>query len=81
MPVLMKIAVRNLLQHKTKTIIIGSILMVGMIIVVMGNSFVNTITESISQNYIESFSGDMIISARSPKPVSLFSIDAEGMGG
>ena len=81
MPVLMKIAVRNLLQHKTKTIIIGSILMVGMIIVVMGNSFVNTITESISQNYIESFSGDMIISARSPKPVSLFSIEAGGRGG
>lgn len=81
MPVLLKIAVRNLLQHKTKTLIIGLILMSGMLILVIGNSLINTITEGISTNYIENYSGNLILSAKSPRAVSLFSIDATSTNG
>ena len=38
MKVLLKIALRNLLEHKTKTLIIGSIIFLGIIVPVMGNS-------------------------------------------
>jgi putative ABC transport system permease protein len=81
MPVLVKIAVRNLLQHRAKTLIIGLILMFGMIILVMGNSLVNTITEGISKNYIENYSGNLIVSAKSPRAVSLFSMDTSSANG
>jgi len=81
MPVLLKIAFRNLLQHKAKTLIIGLILMVGMIILVLGNSLVKTATEGIKTTYTNNFSGDLIITASANRSLSLFSISQEAMNG
>ncbi|MEW6547948.1 MAG: FtsX-like permease family protein [Spirochaetota bacterium] len=81
MPVILKIALRNLLQHKTKSLIIGLILTLGMIILVIGNSLVKTATEGIKTSYTNNFSGDLIIAAAANRGVSLFSISQEAMNG
>ncbi|MDX9783911.1 MAG: FtsX-like permease family protein [Spirochaetia bacterium] len=81
MPVLIKIAARNLLQHRAKTLIIGLILMLGMIILVLGNSLVKTATEGIRVTYTNNFSGDLVVTASANRSLSLFSISQEALNG
>jgi putative ABC transport system permease protein len=61
MGVLWKIAYRNLREHKTKTLIIGSIVAVGMMVLVAGNSLLDAVEEGIKNNYTENFTGDIMI--------------------
>jgi len=39
MPVLVKIAIRNLREHKSKTLIIGIIIAIGITVMLLGNVF------------------------------------------
>jgi putative ABC transport system permease protein len=63
MGVLAKIAYRNLREHKTKTIIIGSLITIGMLILVVGNSVLDTATAGIKANYTENYTGHVIVAA------------------
>ena len=63
MRVLLRIAYRNLREHQTKTLIIGSIIALGMLVLVVGNSVLDTATAGIETNYTENFTGDIIIAA------------------
>jgi putative ABC transport system permease protein len=63
MGVLAKIAYRNLREHKTKTIIIGSLITIGMLILVVGNSALDTATAGIKSNYTENYTGHVIVAA------------------
>jgi len=63
MSVLLRIAYRNLREHQTKTLIIGSIIALGMLVLVVGNSVLDTATAGIESNYTENFTGDVIIAA------------------
>ena len=70
--VLIKIAFRNLLQHKAKTLIIGSLIVVGTIILVIGNSVLDTAVKGIRNTFINGYTGNIVITAKSGEPVSLF---------
>ncbi|MEE8441594.1 MAG: FtsX-like permease family protein [Spirochaetia bacterium] len=63
MGVLLKIAYRNLREHKTKTIIIGSLVTLGLLILVVGNSALDTATAGIKSNYTENYTGHVIVAA------------------
>jgi ABC-type lipoprotein release transport system permease subunit len=63
MGVLVKIAYRNLREHKTKTMIIGSLIALGMVILVVGNSALDTATAGIRANYIENYTGHVVVAA------------------
>jgi len=65
MGVIFKIALRNLKEHKDKTLIIGIIITLGIMILVVGNSFIDTATAGIRKIYIDNFTGDLIITASS----------------
>ncbi len=69
--VLIKIAFRNLKQHMTKTLIIGILITLGIAILVVGNSFMDTIKAGIEKNYIENYTGNLFISSSSFKDPSL----------
>ncbi len=72
MGVLLKIAFRNLREHKVKTFIIGSIMACGLIVLVAGNALLDAAEQGIRRLYTESYTGQvMIASARSEHP-SLF---------
>jgi len=62
--VLFKIAFRNLREHKTKTIIIGTLVALGMAVLVIGNSFMDTLTAGIERNYPANYTGNLFVARR-----------------
>lgn len=79
--VLIRIALRNLRLHLAKTLIIGSLIMLGIAILVIGNSFMDTIKAGIEKNYTENYTGDLFIVNNQVEEVSLiFSSDAMSKG-
>ena len=69
--VLFKIAFRNLKEHKTKTLIIGILITLGIAILVVGNSFMDTVKKGIKENYVENYTGDIFIASSQLEEVSL----------
>lgn len=78
MPVLFRIALRNLLEHKSKTFIIGLILAVGVIVLVVGNSLMDTASEGIRRGFIDNYTGDIVVSGIAEGEVSLFGVRSPG---
>lgn len=79
MPVLIRIAFRNLLEHKSKTLIIGVLLALGVVILIVGNSFMDTAERGVKETFIANYTGDVFISGTSPNgKVSLFGVQAAG---
>ncbi len=71
MGVLFKIAYRNLREHKVKTLIIGSIIALGLLVLVVGNSVLDTATAGIQANYTENYTGHVIVAADSVESPAL----------
>lgn len=69
--VLLRIAFRNLIEHKTKTLIIGSLVALGIMILVVGNSFMATINEGMKKSYSENYTGNLILRQNSDEDISL----------
>ncbi len=58
--ILLKIAFRNLREHKIKTLIIGSLIALGIAFLVVGNSVIQTVTRGMEQTYTDNFTSDII---------------------
>ncbi|MGO8693845.1 MAG: ABC transporter permease [Rectinemataceae bacterium] len=78
MPVLVRIAFRNLLEHKAKTLIIGILLALGVVILVVGNAFMDTAAKGVKDAFIGNYTGDIFIAAATKSPVSLFGVQSVG---
>ncbi len=79
--VLLRIAIRNLRLHLTKTLIIGFLMMLGIAILVIGNSFMDTINTGMKKNFTENYTGNIFIVNSDVEEVSLiFSSDAMSKG-
>ena len=61
MPILAKIAYRNLRAHRTKTLIIGSLIATGMMVLLVGNSAIDTATAGVRANYTANYTGHVIV--------------------
>lgn len=78
MPVLFRIALRNLRQHRSKTLIIGTIIAVGVLIIIVGNSLMDTASLGIERAFIDNYTGHVFISAQAEGEVSLFGVQSIG---
>lgn len=78
MPILVRIALRNLLEHKAKSFIIGGLLALGVVILVVGNSFMDTAAAGIRKTFTENYTADVFIHAETTDPVSLFGVQSVG---
>jgi putative ABC transport system permease protein len=78
MPVLIRLALRNLVAHKAKSLIVGSIIALGVIVLVAGISFMDTAALGLRRSFIENFTGDVMISGKAGAPVSLFGVQSMG---
>jgi putative ABC transport system permease protein len=78
MPVLIRIAFRNLLEHKAKSLIIGVLLALGVVILVVGNSFMDTAARGVKGTFIGNYTGDVFIAAKNKASVSLFGVASVG---
>lgn len=70
MKVVWKIAWRNLREHKTKTLIIGMLVALGVSLVVIGNSVLESVTRGMEASYVENFTGDVIVRSSSKENVA-----------
>ncbi|MFP4378289.1 MAG: ABC transporter permease [Spirochaetales bacterium] len=69
-----RIAIRNLREHKTKTVIVGVLIAVAMTLLVAGNSLMDSIGARMEANYRNTYTGDAVIRAQSDLNTSLFGI-------
>jgi len=78
MPVMLRIAFRNLLEHKAKSLIIGVLLALGVVILVVGNAFMDTAAKGVKDTFIGNYTGDIFVSAKAKSPISLFGMQSMG---
>jgi putative ABC transport system permease protein len=78
MPVLLRVAVRNLLEHRSKTLIIGILMTLGVVILITGNSMMSTAQKGIERSFTDNFTGNVFIHGIASGPVSLFGVQGTG---
>jgi len=76
MPVIWRIAFRNIWEHKAKSFIIGTLISLGVIIIVLGNSLIDSSESGIRKEFIETFTGDAMIHGPSDSVVSVFGLES-----
>ena len=72
MKALLKIAYRNLREHRAKTLIVGLIIALGVLVLVMGNSLLDTAESGVRRLYAGNFTGDVLIASSRNASPSLF---------
>ena len=70
--ILLTIAWRNIRQHKVKTAIIGLIMVIGIMVLVVGNSLMDTATAGIERYYTKNYTGHLIITGQTRGNLTLF---------
>ena len=78
MPVTLRMAFRNLLEHKAKSLIVGVLLSLGVLILVLGNSFLDASKRGIEASFTANYTGDLIVTGVADGPVSLFGVQSVG---
>ena len=81
MPVLVRIAFRNMWEHKAKSLIIGTLLVLGVLLIIVGNAMMDSAADGLRRGYIESFTGDVMVSAKSDSTFSIFGAESMDMSG
>lgn len=72
MRILLTIAWRNIREHKVKTTIIGLIMVVGIMVLVVGNSLMDTATAGIERYYTKNYTGHLMITGAHRGKLTLF---------
>jgi len=80
MGVLFRIALRNLGEHRSKTLIIGIIIALGIALMLVGNSLMHTSSRGIRRSFIENYTAHVMISGRAEANLSLFGIQGPSAG-
>ena len=71
MPVLYRMALRNLKEHKGKTLIIGILIALGVFILILGNALLTTASEGTRKAVIDNYTGHLMVRAVSDTPVTI----------
>lgn len=76
---ILRMAFRNVLEHRSKSLIVGVLLALGAFILVLGNSFIDASKVGIRNMFTESYTGDIFVSGISEDgDVSLFGVMSVG---
>ncbi len=67
MNLILKIAARNILRHKGKSLVIGIILFLGSLLMTLGSAVVTGMEKGLHENIVERFSGDYVIISTNQK--------------
>ncbi len=79
MSAILRIAFRNLFEHRSKSLIIGILLAIGSMILVVGNGFIDASRQGIRNSFTENYTGNIFISGISEEgDVSLFGVSSVG---
>jgi putative ABC transport system permease protein len=72
MNLILKIAWRNILRHKGKSLIIGAILFIGALIMTVGNGVISGMDKGLRENIINCFTGDAVIISNKQQSDNVF---------
>ena len=75
--ILFKIAFRNLREHRSQTLIIGTLIALGVAVLVTSNSVLTSVTRGMEASYVDNFTGDLIVRNKGEDPVAFIG----GFGG
>lgn len=78
MPVTIRMAIRNLAAHKAKSLIVGTLLALGVLILVLGDSFLDASRRGIERSFTRNYTADLIVTGKADGPVSLFGVQSVG---
>ncbi len=67
MGVIFSMSLRNLREHKSKTIIIGLFIAVGLAVVELGNGFLESVNRGMEKDFRAHYTGDVMVSAPVPE--------------
>ena len=74
MSVVWRIAIRNLQEHRAKSLIVGTIILIGTFVLVVGNSLMDSAAAGIRRSFIDNFTGHVVLAGVADAPVSLFGV-------
>jgi putative ABC transport system permease protein len=69
--IVLKIALRNLLEHRSKTAIVGTLIVLAVALMVTGTSIMDSIRRGLKQSYSQNYTGDLIVHGLSSESFSL----------
>lgn len=72
MKILMTIAWRNIRENKVKTTIVGLIMVIGIMVLVVGNSLMDTAASGIEKYYTKNYTGHLMITGSTRGKLTLF---------
>jgi len=80
---IIKLAFRNLREHKSKTIILCMFLTFGIAIVIAGNSFLESINRGLEKDFRANYTADIVIAPENPKNavIDLFGVNSMDISG
>lgn len=78
MPVLFRISARNLVEHRAKSLIIGILIALGVLVLIVGNSIMDTATLGIKKAFIDNYTGHVMITGIAKGDISIFGVHAPG---
>jgi ABC-type lipoprotein release transport system permease subunit len=61
LPLLLKIAWRNLFRHRGQSLVVGTILFLGALLMTMGNGVVSGMDEGLHETIVKGFTGDLVL--------------------
>lgn len=75
--IVLKIALRNLLEHRVKTAIVGTLIVLAVTLMVTGNSVMDSIRFGLKRSYSQNYTGDLIVHGLSKESFSLVAMGGE----
>ena len=72
MNLIIKIAWRNIMRHRGKSLVIGVILFVGALLMTIGNGVISGMDKGLQKNIINGFTGDIVIVSEKQESDAVF---------
>lgn len=79
--VVLRMAFRNLKEHRRKSLTVGLIVAAASLLFVLGSSLLESTTAGLRKSYRDRFTGDLYVTAKSPKKITAFGWDDPGSMG
>ena len=71
------IAIRNLWQHRTKTLIIGTLVALGISLTFVGNALIDSMIRNISTIFSEYYTGDILVTSTETLGAGVFGAQSD----
>lgn len=74
----LRMAWGNLFLHKSKSLLLGTIMLLGIAVLFIGNSLIDTAIGGLRKMFVEGFTGDLMVTGPTGFPVTIFAETAGG---